>query len=59
MNLRAYVMRYFGIELEKPGLTDDERTLLESIRTHQDEQITDEGFVVDEEFSILCSQQLA
>jgi len=59
MDIKTYALRCFGIEIKEPKLTDDELELLEEIRTYQETEIhKDYGFVVDEEFSELCSSYI-
>lgn len=63
-NVRTYVMRTFGMEIKKAGLTEEDKVLLCKIQ--ESKRIADlqkgrtrkpADFDVDEEFSILCSKQ--
>lgn len=63
--IRTYAMKTFGMEIRKPGLTEEDRVLLCKIQ--ESKRIADlqkgkirkpTDFEVDEEFSKLCSKQL-
>ena len=62
--VRTYALRTFGIEIKKPGLTEEDKLLLCKIQ--ESKRIADlqkgrtrkpTDFEVDEEFSKLCSKQ--
>lgn len=61
---RTYAMRTFGIEIKKPGLTEEDKLLLCKIQESRRIADLQKGrirkptdFEVDEEFSRLCSKQ--
>ena len=59
MDIKTYALRCFGIEINEPSLTNEEKELLEEIRIYQETEIhKDYGFIVDEEFSELCSSYI-
>lgn len=62
--IRTYAMKTFGMEIKKPGLTEEDRILLCKIQESKRIAGLQKGrirkptdFEVDEEFSELCSKQ--